>query len=132
MIEIEIKCWPEPYAALLDGRKTFEWRKDDRPYRLGATLVEREWEPCHRCGQTGISDHYHNPAQGIEKTTCEHCGGSGGNYTGRSARYTVTYILRERFEMPSGYVVMAVERDLRPVIKPKAKPGSDGASTEGT
>lgn len=104
--DIELKCWPEPFSALIDGRKTFEWRQDDRPYRLGVTLHEREWEPCHRC-QTG------------EPEECPDCGGQGGTYTGRDARFTVTYVMRERFGMPTGYVVMGIDRDMRPRVKRK-------------
>jgi uncharacterized protein DUF3850 len=43
----DIKCWPEAFVALADGTKTFEWRRDDRGYRVGDLLMIREWDP-HR------------------------------------------------------------------------------------
>jgi hypothetical protein len=42
---IELKCWSVPFQALKDGSKRFEYRKDDRPYEVGATLWQREWNP---------------------------------------------------------------------------------------
>ena len=35
----DLKCWPEPFAAVASGIKTFEVRVDDRPYAAGDTLL---------------------------------------------------------------------------------------------
>ncbi len=40
-----IKCWPEPFAALERGDKTCEVRKNDRNYRVGDVLVINEYYP---------------------------------------------------------------------------------------
>lgn len=48
MTEHELKCWPEYYAPLADGRKPFELRRNDRPYAVGDILIEREYEPVTR------------------------------------------------------------------------------------
>ena len=40
----ELKCWPEYFEALWDGKKTFEIRKDDRGYQVGDYLVQREYD----------------------------------------------------------------------------------------
>jgi Domain of unknown function (DUF3850) len=42
---IELKCWSVSFQAIKDGSKRFEYRKDDRPYEVGRTLWQREWNP---------------------------------------------------------------------------------------
>lgn len=40
-----IKCWPEYFESIENGIKTFELRKDDRNYKIGDTLVIRDFDP---------------------------------------------------------------------------------------
>ena len=41
-----LKIWPEPFAALRDGSKLFEWRReDDRRFDVGDLLHLREYDP---------------------------------------------------------------------------------------
>lgn len=42
---IELKCWTPSFKALKDGTKRFEFRKDDRPYAVGVTVKQKEWNP---------------------------------------------------------------------------------------
>lgn len=42
---IEVKCWSVSFRALKSGDKRFEFRKDDRPYAVGKTVHQREWNP---------------------------------------------------------------------------------------
>lgn len=78
-----LKTWRDPFAALLDGSKRFEFRRDDRGFQVGDILVLREW------------DH--------EMLL----------YTGREFFAQVTYVLREEpgavaFGVPEGYCVMSI------------------------
>ena len=41
----ELKTWPIYFNAILEGKKTFELRKDDRRFSKGDTLHLREWSP---------------------------------------------------------------------------------------
>jgi hypothetical protein len=79
-----LKTWPEPFAALSDGSKTFEYRKDDRGYRMGDMLVLRKWDPTL---ETTLP---------LDSTPAE------------LIRW-VTYIVRgPGFGIPDGYCVMSV------------------------
>lgn len=40
----DLKCWPEYFQALVDGRKTFEVRRNDRNFAVGDWLYLREWD----------------------------------------------------------------------------------------
>jgi uncharacterized protein YqfB (UPF0267 family) len=44
-MEHELKTWPEFYADLAAGDKTFELRNDDRHFQVGDTLRLREFDP---------------------------------------------------------------------------------------
>lgn len=85
-----LKCWPEPYQAVLDGKKRHEFRRNDRNFAVGDILVLQEWVP---------------PAK-LE----EMLDGVTG-YTGRWLEVTVTYITGdELFGVPEGFVVLSIEK----------------------
>jgi hypothetical protein len=79
-MKIEFKTWPKYFAAVLDGTKPFEWRSDDqvRRFDVGDVLCLREWDP------------------------------EAKKYTGRECVRVVTYVLREAFGIPVGFVVMGL------------------------
>lgn len=75
----ELKCWPEPFSAILSGLKTHEVRVNDRDYQLGDWLRLREWDP------------------------------ETGKYTGRTTEVEVSHITRGgEFGLPRDLVVMSI------------------------
>jgi len=86
---IELKCWSISFQAIKNGTKRVEYRKDDRPYEVGRTLWQREWNPSHD-----------------EENDCLV---SGGGYTGDELYQDVTFIIRGGvFGIPEGYCIMSV------------------------
>lgn len=74
-----LKCWPEYFEAIAQGRKTFEIRYDDRAYETGDVLFLREYSP-------------------FDKT-----------YSGREIQVQVEYMQTWRgFGLLPGWVVMAI------------------------
>jgi uncharacterized protein DUF3850 len=105
----ELKCWPEYFAAILDGSKPFEYRRNDRGFRVGDTLRLREWEPCRQCMGTGRMT---DPDDG-ESIACVCAIGMSfaGDYTGREVFVRVTYVLGDNGPgVPTDYCVMGIVR----------------------
>lgn len=45
MVKIVLRCWPEFFEPMLDGRQQFDYRRDDRGFKVGDTLLLREYRP---------------------------------------------------------------------------------------
>lgn len=59
----DLKCHPEPFQALMDGRKRFELRDDCRDYETGDRLRFREWDQTPlRTVDVSRADEYSRPA----------------------------------------------------------------------
>lgn len=84
----DIKCWPEYFQALRAGEKGFEFRKNDRGYKVGDVLDIEEYDP-----KPGLV----------------------GQYTGQIIHRTVNYVLDlgqfPRIESPilPGYAILGLE-----------------------
>lgn len=74
-----LKCWPECYQAMKEDRKKFEYRFNDRQFKVGDLLVLMELD----------SDHE--------------------RYTGRSIRALVKSIWVALPNLPVGYCIMDIE-----------------------
>jgi len=81
-----LKTWPDIYKLMVDGVKTFDYRKNDRDFQVGDTLRLREYIPGRR---------------------------DAGRFTGRTLYVKVTYILKDAppaFGLPEGFCVMQTEK----------------------
>lgn len=94
MAEHILKTWPNAFAAVKDGRKRFEWRKDDRGFEVGDVLVLGLYDP------NGDADPWF--AAGVENGRVE------------SIRVRVSYIARGLFEIPHGYCIMSITLEEKP------------------
>lgn len=79
-MEHKLKILSRYYEAILQGKKTFEVRKDDRPFQEGDTLLLEECVTPDGCG-----------------------------YTGREMKVDVTYILRDSKYVKDGYCIMGIK-----------------------
>lgn len=77
-----LKTHPQFFAAVDDGSKPFEARKDDRqpPFAVGDELCLQEFVP-----------------------------GDGGGFTGREIDRKVSYVLRGTEHVAPGYCVLGLE-----------------------
>jgi hypothetical protein len=78
VIQHRYKIWPDQFKQIIEGSKTFEWRKDDRdPAPLaGDGLLLQEWDPVSM------------------------------QYTGREVHLVISYVLRDSFRVPPGWVIL--------------------------
>lgn len=83
----DLKTWPEFFDQIVVGEKTFELRKDDRPFAVGDELLLREYDPATK------------------------------QYSGREVFRRITHILRHRpdagcaatFGLREGYAILSIE-----------------------
>lgn len=68
----ELKTWPQYFAGVEAGTKTFELRKNDRDFQVGDTLHLREWDPAtaaytRRSVQRWVTYIVHGPVFGLNR-----------------------------------------------------------------
>lgn len=91
----DLKTWPEPFAAVLSGAKTYEIRVNDRGFKVGDRLLLREWVPAAPM----LGPQLHEP------------GYLGPHYTGRSILVEVTYLSAGgTWGLPPGMCVMSIRK----------------------
>ena len=80
----DLKTYPDPFQDIIDGKKFFEYRWNDRNFQVGDLLRLNEYTPHASCD---------------------------GMYTGRVAITRVSYILHGgNYGIPSGYCIMGIKR----------------------
>lgn len=92
----ELKIWPEYFNAVLDGSKTFEVRKDDREFKVGDTLLLREYQP-------GSQDYTVYPPVIRES-----------KYTGRIIEKEISYIFKggiPGYRIRKGLVILGIKSE---------------------
>lgn len=79
----ELRCWPKEFKAIVKELKRFEFRKNDRGFKVGDTLWLREFD------LTRAKDYY----------------------TGFECYVVINYILEpgEGFSVPKGFCVMSID-----------------------
>lgn len=87
----DLKCWPEFFDAIADGRKTFEVRKNDRGFQAGDRLVLRKYTPSGPFGPTYLTSNDYAVAPD----------------RAAAVEVEVTYVLSGH-GIEAGYVVMAI------------------------
>ena len=81
----ELKTWPEFFQAVIDNKKKFEVRKNDRNFKAGDVLRLREW----------------NPQWDNDPVTEQ--------YTGRYCYVMVCYVLSDNVPgLEPGYCIMSI------------------------
>lgn len=78
-IRHELKCWPEFFQPVWDGRKKFDYRRNDRNYQVADELLLREWDP-------EITGEVVTPLTGVPYQRVK-------GYTGREVLVRVDYIM---------------------------------------
>ena len=77
----DLKVWPAPFAGIDAGLKPWEFRLNDRNFKVGDRLCLREYDP------------------------------RALSYTGRTLDRFVVYVLDGGFGLPPGYVIMTLAED---------------------
>lgn len=79
-----LKTWPQYFKDIQGGRKNFELRKDDRPFKEGDTVILQEWLV-----------------------------GNDGGYSGHEVHREISYILRDAdgFGLREGYCIIGFKDD---------------------
>jgi hypothetical protein len=97
LTEHELKTCPEPFQAVLQGVKRHETRKDDRDFKVGDTLLLREWTP-------------ERPGRYVVDGTAATWVNFPARYTGRWARCRILYMTRARhWGVPDGLCMMSID-----------------------
>ena len=73
-----LKTWPQYFQQIIDGKKTFEIRKNDRGFQVGHILMLEEYDPIRK------------------------------EYTGREDAFIVGFMIQGEFGLPEDVCVMSL------------------------
>jgi Domain of unknown function (DUF3850) len=75
----DLKTWPSSFQSIMDRKKRFDIRINDRGFGPGDVLLLQEWDP------------------------------DAGKYTGRTIMMRVTYMVQGQYGLPDNLCVMGIE-----------------------
>lgn len=110
-----LKTWPEPFQAVIDGRKRHEVRVDDRGFAVGDVLTLKEWDPIEVCASCLHKPHVHSVCTGRSGGTAYQCmcvcpTSRARGYTGREVTVRVLYLTAAgSWGLPADRCVMSIE-----------------------
>lgn len=105
-----VKAYPEYYNGLATGDKTFEVRKNDRPYAVGDILAVNEFIPAEQveCDtSTDLLAPFRKIATAFQIATSRKV--KGGCYTGACKLFKITYILDDPKFCKDGMVILGLK-----------------------
>jgi hypothetical protein len=91
----ELKTWPGHFQHILDGTKTFDFRRDDRGFMPGDTVLLREYDPRALAGMNTLARVF------APESVC---------YTGRTVTRRIGFVLKgDVFGHPLGeYAILSL------------------------
>lgn len=94
-----VKCYPEHFGKLKSGEKTFEVRKNDRPYVVGDYLAVNEFASA-------------DPYEEVFEELLEYFSreADNGRYSGDCLLFKITYILDNPQFCKEGMVILGLAR----------------------
>ena len=94
-----VKCYPEFFSSLKDGTKTFEVRKNDRPYAVGDFLAVNEYASF-------------DPYEDVREELIERFDRSDGKgrYSGDCLLFRITYILDDPQFTAKDMIILGLAR----------------------
>jgi hypothetical protein len=97
-----LKTWLEEFKDIKSGRKPFDFRKNDRDFQLGDTVISAEYNQHSK------------------------------KFTGEKHEARITYLIKGgKFGIPEGYCIMALKEINKKKVLVKIKEGYGRAGAEG-
>lgn len=103
-----LKTWPEPFQAILDGKKRYEIRVNDRDFKVGDELHLKEWQHFETGGRPVIDTSVSYPFGATTPT--RYTPKIPPHFTGRELTVRVVYMTHGgQWRLPKDVCVMSVE-----------------------
>ena len=100
----ELKCWPDLYGDVDSGRKTAEFRLNDRGFEEGDLIDMREYVP--------TKEEFAAQGLDVNDDVWDDESWEPGKFTGERCWLRITHVVDASFGfgIPAGYAVLSVRR----------------------